>query len=194
LRHIDPARKYILVDYSADHAVNNLMLSAHSVTFGVARGTDRIDFIAANPVDATFDGVRCLRFDHPNTMMLNRRRSQVRAAVVPMVPLHCVADTGGILSFECDVVDISGGGLGTMIYDNAILLQPGTFLKECRIFCGSETIDIDMEVRYSVATTLANGSGAQRAGFRFCGTEAKLDELLHIFALKNESPAGGAKP
>jgi c-di-GMP-binding flagellar brake protein YcgR len=193
LRHVDPAHEFILVECSADAAIDTMLLGLHVVTFGVVRGGDRIDFIAAKPSDSAFDGERCLRFDYPKTMMLNRRRVQSRTPVVPPLPVRCLADAGGILSFECDIVDISQGGIGTMIYDQAILLQPGTILKGCKIFHGSETIDIDMEVRYGVAATLPDGRSVQRTGFRFCGSANQLDALVNLFAQKIEDAANDTK-
>lgn len=188
LLHADPNHQFIMVDYCGNRTVNSALLASPSVTFSAPHGSDHIDFIAAHPVDGFFNGGCCVRLDYPATMMLNQRRKQDRVTVIPAVPLRCLADTGGILSFECTIVDISRGGLGTMIYDNAIFLDPGTVLKDCRIFCAGHVIELDMEVRYSVATTLADGRTAQRAGFRFPEPSDKLDELINLFVLKIEGP------
>ena len=178
VHHIDSAHEYFLVDYSADSAANDAIVKLRSVTFSAAQGRHHFEFIALRPAELLFDGTCRVRFDFPDTMSASQRRTDDRASAVPSVLLRCLADTRGLLSFECTVTDISRGGIGTIIYDDSIWLEPGTILAGCEIDVDGEVIECDLEVRYSVALKLSDGTTARRSGYRFVKTDARIDEML----------------
>jgi len=184
--HIDPQHEYMLIHYGDNRAMNSALLETQSITFSAPQGHNRIEFIAENPTDAIFEGASSIRFDFPNILMLHQRRAQHRFPVVPKVPLRCMADTRGILSFEWMIVDISRGGLGTMIYDNSIILEPGTVLRGCEIVHTGTVTKVDIEVTYCMMITLPDGTSARRAGCRFIGTTVEIDNLIDIFMLNIE--------
>jgi len=107
-----------------------------------------------------------------------QRREYDRATITPQVPLECLADEGGVLSFKGGLVDISIGGLGFLVYDPNITLEPGTLLRGCRIALpgGGECL-ADLEVRYTQAITMPNGRRALRSGCRFLTASPQLAAL-----------------
>jgi c-di-GMP-binding flagellar brake protein YcgR len=191
LRYVDPNHEYIVVGYGADPAANGAILAVRSATFSISRDSVHVEFIATRPVDVYFDGTYSVRFDFPTTLTLNRRRTQQRMPVIPFVLLRCVADTRGFLSFESTVIDISRGGLGTLICGDTILLEQGTVLQGCEIDFDGDVIEVDIEIRYSTLMDLPDGSKARRSGCRFVNTTAKADELIGRLIRKIENPAGG---
>src|SRR6185369_10845808 len=95
-------------------------------------------------------GAPSIRLNFPEVLVDRQRREHDRASVLQEIPLECLADAGGVLSFKAGLVDISVGGLGFLIYDPGITLEPGTMLKGCRIGSGEESpLILDLEVRYS---------------------------------------------
>ncbi|MBI2317206.1 MAG: PilZ domain-containing protein [Betaproteobacteria bacterium] len=111
------------------------------------------------------------------------KRNHIRAEVSPQISLRCEADAGGVLSFDGRISDISHGGLGFLVYDPSITLEPGTVLRGCRIKpIGRKTQVVDLEVRYSELVTLSDGTRVKRSGCRFIDPPQSLkrfvDELL----------------
>lgn len=189
LLHVDPNQEFILVDYSPNRVANGVLLSAPTVMFSGSHARGSIEFVATHPSEAIFKDACAVRFDFPDMLMLHQRRTRRRIRVVPDVPLRCIADAGGVISFECKIIDVSRGGLGTMVYDDAIVLGPGTVLKGCRIIHPRGTVtEVDIEIRYSNKLTLPDGTIARRSGCSFIGDPAKIEDLIKVFVLNMESP------
>ena len=116
---------------------------------------------------------------HDAVARVGRSREHDRESVLQEIPLECLADAGGVLSFKAGLVDISVGGLGFLIYDPGITLEPGTVLKGCRIGPddGSPLI-LDLEVRYSEFVSLADGTRVERSGCRVVVGPGTLKEYV----------------
>lgn len=187
LRRVDPDGGFLIVDYASDKIANGLVLMASNVRFGCQDGGAGIEFIGARPAQTTVDEVPAIRFDFPDMLTMQQRRGHRRISALPGVPLRCIADTRGPIPFEAEVIDISVGGFGAMIYDEAIRLDVGTVLHGCKIIHPAGSIvDLDIEIRYSVVTALADGSPARRSGCRFIGASAQMEELMRVFVLDLE--------
>ncbi|HEX8958039.1 MAG TPA: flagellar regulator YcgR PilZN domain-containing protein [Burkholderiaceae bacterium] len=182
VRLVDPERGYFFVEFSGDSAMDAAILTARSVTFFASQGQHRFEFIVLRPVEFLLEDTPCISFAFPDTMAAIQRRSEERTAIAPFVPLRCLADTRGFLSFECTVTDISRSGLGTMIYDDSILLEPGTILSGCEIDFDGDVVECDLEVRYSVVVNLSDGTKARRSGYRFINNNPRVDEILERFS------------
>ena len=69
--------------------------------------------------------------------------------------LRCVADAGGFAPFDAQIKDVSLGGISVLLYPPDVMLEPGTVLAGSRIeIPRSDTIAIDLEVRYSELVTM----------------------------------------
>ena len=179
LRAVDPTRAFIIIDASADEAANAALLARPRCTFFAPIPGGQVEFAAADPQAVEHDGSQAIRLKFPDVLADRQRREHERAAVWPQVPLECVADEGGILSFKGGLVDISIGGLGFLMYDPSITLEPGTVLKGCRIEpYNDEPLVLDLEVRYSEMVDLADGSHAERSGCRVVERPESLKEFV----------------
>jgi len=111
----------------------------------------------------------------------SNRREHPRFKIPPNVPLRCIADCTGVASFEAQIVDISRGGIGGMIYDRGVRLSPGTVLKGCRLVIpGGETILVDLEVRNTRSIVQSDGGLALCSGVRFLDEPKGIDALLKM--------------
>ena len=109
-------------------------------------------------------------------------REHPRVRVEPQVPLHCVADAGGITPFDAALVDISESGIGFITYAPDINLAPGTLLRGCRVgLPDGRTVEVDLEVRYSQPITADNGRPASRAGCRIVEPTTSLLTLIRQY-------------
>ena len=179
LRAVDPVAACIVIDLSANEAANAALLARPRCTFFASIPGGHVEFAAADPQRIEHDGKPAIRLKFPDVLADRQRREYDRTAVWPQIPLVCVADDGGILSFKGGLVDISIGGLGFLMYDPNITLEPGTVLKGCRIDPYNQSpLVVDLEVRYSEMVDLADGTHAERSGCRVVEHPESLKEFV----------------
>jgi hypothetical protein len=110
---------------------------------------------------------------------MSERRGHPRAR--PQLPVVCEIHLGPV-SFEAMVVDLSLGGIGTLVYDAAVRLDPGQRLPGARIrHPQREPVTVDMEVRHVARIVLADGRPANRAGCRLFGPPGDIEDLVRRF-------------
>jgi len=179
LRAVDPNQSFIVVDPSPDEAANAALLARPRCTFLASIPGGLVEFAAADPQRIEHEGAPAIRLKFPDVLADRQRREYDRSTIWPQVPLECVADEGGILSFKGGLVDVSVGGLGFLMYDPTITLEPGTVLKGCRIEPYNEPpVVLDLEVRYSELVDLADGTRAERSGCRVVEHPETLEEFV----------------
>ncbi|HTN27861.1 MAG TPA: flagellar regulator YcgR PilZN domain-containing protein [Burkholderiales bacterium] len=179
LRAVDPVRSVIIIEPDADETANAALLSRPRCTFFSTLPAGHVEFVAAEPQKIEHGGKPAIRLKFPDVFAFRQRREHDRAVISPQVPLECVADEGGVLSFKGGLVDISIGGLGFLVYDPNITLEPGTVLKGCRIDPYNESpLVLDLEVRYSEMVALPDGTRAERSGCRVVEHPESLKEFV----------------
>jgi len=155
------------------------LLARARVTFISEPGDWHIEFVAVEPCEVMHDGTPAIRLRYPEILTIQQRRQNERHDVPPTVPLRCVADAGGITPFDAQIKDISFGGISVLLYPSDIMLEPGTVLVGSRIEVpGADSVTIDLEVRYSEAVTLPDGSPARCSGFRFVNAWDDVKKII----------------
>jgi len=97
------------------------------------------------------------------------------------VSLHCEMRVGS-LTLHAAVVDISLGGLGTLVYDARVRLEPGMRIGRARILHGSsDPVIVDLEVSNVSAIVDREGKPANRAGCMILGSRKTLEDLVLMF-------------
>lgn len=181
LRLVDPAHAFILLDADANESANEALLARPRASFHASPDTWHIEFAAAEPQRVQHEGRPAIRLRFPEILVTQQRRAHKRLDV-PKVPLHFVADAGGVISFDGYMVDIGAGGIGLLQYAAGITLEPGTLLKGCRIEPpGRAPVFVDLEVRYSKPIELPDGQRAVRSGCRFVNPSADVQALLAAY-------------
>jgi flagellar brake protein len=179
LRAVDPVASCIFIDPSADEAANAALLSRPRCTFFASIPGGHVEFAASDPQRVEHNGKPAIRLKFPDVLADRQRREYERAIVSPQIPLVCLADDGGVLSFKGGLIDVSIGGLGFLVYDPNITLEPGTVLKGCRIDPYNQSpLVVDLEVRYSEMLDLADGTHAERSGCRVVDRPESLKEFV----------------
>lgn len=186
LHQVCSEQNFIIVGYSDNKTANGEVFAAGSVLFRANHSRGCVGFIAGNPVEY-HEPVEGIRFDFPEVVSIEQRRVHKRIQVVPETRLNCLADAEGITPFDARIVDIGLSGVGFMVYDIGIKLQPGTVLTGCRIDLPDGSVArVDIQVMNSVRLVLPDGSLASRAGCRFIGAPDKIDKVLKVFILDLE--------
>ena len=97
------------------------------------------------------------------------------------VALRCEMRVGA-LTLEAAVVDISLGGMGTLVYDSRVRLEPGMRVLRARILHGdSVPVTVDLEISNVSAVVDRDGRPANRAGCMIHGSRQTLEELVRMF-------------
>jgi c-di-GMP-binding flagellar brake protein YcgR len=176
---LDRDGRRMLVDRSADAEINAALLSRARCSFQAEIAGWYIEFVAAGPREAVHEGLCVIEFDFPELLVRVQRRAHRRLHALERSGLKCLADAGGITPFEATIVDAGPDGLGFLIYDVAITLEPGTRLHGCRITTSQGTVEtVDLEVRYTQPIVLADGGRATRAGCRIAKPSPTLAEFV----------------
>src|SRR5262245_59689031 len=176
---VDPVRSCIIMEFCANEAANAALLSRPRCTFFATLPAGHVEFAAAEPEKTEHGGKPAIRLKFPDVFGFRQRREHERAVVSAEVPLECVAVEGGVLSFRGGLVDISVGGLGFLVYDPSITLEPGTVLKGCRVDqYNASPLILDLEVRYSEMISLPDGTRAERSGCRVVEHRESLKEFV----------------
>jgi c-di-GMP-binding flagellar brake protein YcgR len=186
LRFVDPQRRYVVVGRSGDRVADEALLAQAGVEFFVEWGEWRIVFAAQAPEAVTHEGAEAIRLLFPQSVSIGRRRMFERAPVSGSA-LRCVAYSGAVAVFEASVTDISQGGVGLRIDTAGDALEPGMVLQGCRLEgLQGDPATVDLEVRHTEATWLADGQRTVRAGCRFVNLSPSAMALVSRYA--------GAKP
>ena len=176
---VDPELQFIVIARSADPAADAALLARPRCDFACALAAWQVEFVAAEPQRVRYKGQEAIRLRFPELMAGHQRRAEPRAAPARELPLRCLADAGGVMSFDAHVIDISSGGVAVLLYHPGITLEPGTVLRGCVIEHPSlGPLSVDMEVRYSEPVRLKDGRRARRAGCRFVAPPAQLKALI----------------
>lgn len=179
---VNPDEGHFDCAYGTNKRLNGRMLKATSLKLTSHLQDADLVFEVSNPAEVEFDGQPAVRFALPDVLVRYHGRKAPRFSVAGDASLRCIADTAGILPFEAHIIDISHDGLGGIVFDRDIRLEAGAVLRCCRIIThDGKAVVADLEVRHLTAITLADGSPALRAGFRFIQAPAEIPELINFY-------------
>ena len=174
-----PGMQSLVVRRRADPAADSALLARPRCVFVCSLASWQVEFVAADPRPFRQGTQEAIRLRYPELMSGHQRRAENRTSPVRDLPLRCLVDAGGVMSFDAHVVDISPAGVAVLIYHAGITLEPGTVLRGCIIeHPALGPVSVDMEVRYSEPVRLKDGRRAQRAGCRFVDPPAALKKLV----------------
>jgi len=184
---VDPEAGSIVVAWSTTKDANLAILAARQVQFRCNHEGVHYEFLASEPHETDHDGHPGIRFTFPSSLLALHRRAHRRYDVPPKVPLSCEIKIGPV-AFDAKILDISLSGIGTIIYDASIQLEPGMILRNARILRPrGHLVTLDLDVRHVTRIILPEGRAAQRAGCRFIGSAFEIESLIRFFVteLKN---------
>jgi c-di-GMP-binding flagellar brake protein YcgR len=180
VRHVDAAGGFIFIDAGKDAAAKSELLAQGRCIFHADVGGTRVEFVCAEPSEQAHAGKPAIRLRFPEVMS-RWTRAHPRASV-SHIPLQCVADSEGIMPFEGLIVDIGAEGVGFLIHEPNITLEPGTVLRSCLIEVpGKPPCKVDLEVCYSQPVTLGDGTRSLRSGCRFLDTKGPAKQVIDYY-------------
>jgi len=139
-------------------------------------------FEASSPEETQIDGQPAIQFNLPKALLLHNRREHARFSTSDDLALRCVADAASFMPFESHITDVSHDGLGVLIYDLGVHLEPGAILKGSRIITpAGDAVTADLELRHITTAQLSDGTMANRAGFHFLQAPSEISQLIGLF-------------
>jgi len=189
LLEVDAANETLTIAWSESKEANALILERSSVTFSANHGGLHFQFVAERLRETDLGNLSAIQLGLPDAMLAMQRRALPRYKVPPTVPLKCEISLGPI-SFEAQVVDLSLGGIGAIVYDPSIRLEVGMTLMRARIVLPSHApVLAALEVRNIRTVTRHDGALAKRAGCRFIAPGSGIEAMLRLFLAAVEQPA-----
>ena len=187
LLYVDPEAGSIVIAWSTTKDANLAILVTGRVAFGCSHDGAHYEFLATEPRETDHGGQPGIQFAYPEALLVLHRRADKRHAVPPQVPLSCEISLGPI-AFDAKIVDISRNGMGAIIYDASIHLEPGMMLRRTRIIQPQgRPVVVDLEVRHISRIVLPDGRAAHRAGCRFIGAAGEIESLIRFFVTSLET-------
>jgi c-di-GMP-binding flagellar brake protein YcgR len=191
LVYVEPVKRYLRLACSDYAAANDAAIATPKLTLRCNHRGSQFAFTAGTPHAAEHDGKPCIECELPTLMLaVHQRRAATRIELPARAPVTCAVRLG-TLSFETQVVDVSLDGMGILVSDAAIPVCADTRLERVRVrHPQHEPIEVDLEVRYVTRLKLPSGVRATRMGCRILSSPQALEELIRLFIIDLESPAG----
>jgi c-di-GMP-binding flagellar brake protein YcgR len=185
LLRVAEAERAIVVACSELRQANHALLASASAVFSCNRQGSHFEFVAGQPHEIEFAGATAIQLSFPTSLIVQQRRAHPRLMVPTRVPLKCVVEWGA-LRFDASIVDISRKGVGTLLYETGIQIEPGTRLPRVRIEHPRRAVMVGLEVRHAKRISLPDGRQAMHAGCRLIGAHHDLDDLIQLFMTELE--------
>jgi len=180
LLRVEPGQLMVIA-CSPEKNANSKLLAERVITFRCNHRGAHYEFSAGAPRETRHAGELAIQLTLPVALVALQRRAQARTPVPPSVPLRCDLPLGPA-SLAASVVDLTLGGMGTLLYDASIGIEPGTRIEGALIRHPQRTaVRADLEVRYVKRVALPDGRPANRAGCRILTASKDLDDLLRLF-------------
>jgi c-di-GMP-binding flagellar brake protein YcgR len=179
---VNTCKNYFVISYGKNKLLNSELLKLQSLKFTTVSHDAQLLFEVFNPSEVLLEGRHAVRFDLPKTIIIHHRRDQPRIPIPAEASLRCVADDAGFVPFESHICDISHDGLGCILYDRGIKLNPGVVLKGCRIIIPKgNAIVADLKLCHIEMITFPDGTLGYQAGFQFIQMQDGVTELINYF-------------
>lgn len=186
LLRVDPDAGFILIACASEKKANSALLAERVVTLRCNHRGAHYEFSAGAPREARHGPELAIQLTLPAALVALQRRSQTRTAVPPSVPLRCDLPLGPA-SLTASVVDMTLGGMGSLLYDATIGIEPGTRIQGALIrHPRRSAIVADLEVRYVTRVAGPDGRPVNRAGCRIFADRSELEELMRLFVTELE--------
>jgi len=176
------AEEGFMVLACCDHKpANRALLLERAVAFRISHRSRHVEFLCRGLHEVMFQGAAAIQAAFPAAIVVRQRRDHARYKVPSAVSLLCEISIGA-LSFDCEVVDVSLAGIGAVLYEPDIQIEPGMRIHRARIRHPQRPpILVDLEVRHVTRVMRPEGRPALRAGCQIVGGAKDLGDLMRLF-------------
>jgi c-di-GMP-binding flagellar brake protein YcgR len=178
---VDADEEFMVLACSDHEPANRALLLERAVTFRISHRSRHVEFLCRGLRAVKFQSAAAIQAAFPVAIVVRQRRDHARFKVPARLSLLCEISAGA-LSFDAEVVDVSLGGIGTVLYEADINLEPGMRFHRVRIRHPQRPpVLVDLEVRHVTRVVRAEGRPAYHAGCRIIGGTRDLEDLVKLF-------------
>jgi flagellar brake protein len=193
---VSPEEGTLLIDGSANDAINRSITQAHHLTCVSQLDRIHVQFRLTGLSPTLADGKIAFRADVPDRVLKLQRREFYRLQTSVTEPVTCSIPTAqpGAESEYTDlrVLDISGGGIAVVVPHGHPLFKPYRELDDCLLRLPDvDPILVQLSVRNLFRQLNQNGTETWRAGCQFTSLPRGADVLIqrYIFRLDRQRSA-----
>ncbi len=184
---LDVDADQVILDYGADEAQNQKILSSQKVVVVTTQDRVKVQFSISQIKVVPYEGENAFRVPLPKSVLKLQRREFFRIETPIVVPLQCAMPLDDGREIPITITDVSIGGAGIIGYPADLDLAPGMLFPGCHILLpGFGEVVATLEIRSTFDVTLKNGVVTKRAGCRFIDLPASMQVLLQRYIIKLE--------
>ena len=181
---LKPRLDRIYFEYGDRKAANSSLLRSREVQFSVGDGRGKSEFTSSRIHDVLLDGQPVFNIAIPEHVVRVDRRQHHRITI-PQISAPVVAF---ILpdgrKAEGRLADMSAGGIGIIGLAADFNLRTGSVIHNCLIeISESESVFVDLEIRYSRGFIDNEGKPMRRVGFSLVSQPKEFADLLKAFTV-----------
>jgi flagellar brake protein len=193
---ISPDQGSLLIDGSANDAINRSVTQAHHLTCVSQLDRIHVQFRLTGLSPLLVDGQIAFKAEMPDRVLKLQRREFYRLQVPVAEPVTCSVQTGPTSHSpeytDLRVLDISGGGIAVVVPHGHPLFKPYRDLEDCLLRLPDiDPIPVQLSVRNLFRQLNQNGTETWRAGCQFTRLPRGADVLIqrYIFRLDRQRSA-----
>jgi flagellar brake protein len=184
---VDGNAGFVILDSSKELAANKRLLGSDRISFVTSQDRVKIQFEVPAVVAIEYENRPALRIALPQSLLKFQRREYYRVETPVAKPLKCVVPQAEAPSLTLTVVDISLGGVCVTGYPEAVKLEPGITLEQCRIDLPEVgLLTTTLQVRNTFEVPLRNGTVNRRAGCMFFKLPPASEAMIQRYIIRLE--------
>jgi flagellar brake protein len=193
---VDAEKRAVYLDIGLDAGFNKRLLESSHMIFSKDDGI-RVRWTSAKIALVKLKDGEALKIALPKSLIRLQRREFFRCQTPVTAPLICSVPYAHPLNpkereiFELMLVDISLGGIGTVISDHLPpVIEVGKVFDDCKLKVPDMgEVNVSLNVRYVKEITLKTGAHRHRVGLQFINL-SRVDERIiqrYVFQLEREA-------
>lgn len=186
---VDPDADALVFDFGADARSNARLLQAERLNVSTVLDRIKVQFASPGAVEVEFEGAPGLALPLPELLLRLQRREHYRVRTPLTRPLVASVphpqEPGKRAQLR--ILNLSCGGIAVVSAGEAVTLEPGTVLHDCRIELPEfGTVNTALEVRNAGSVEERGGKRTQRCGCRFLDVAPATLTLLQRYITRLE--------
>ena len=182
---VDAERRQFVFDPVSDQELVRRLMAAERTVFVAAPDGVKTQFVCVRVVGRQDSDGPVLVADFPDHLIKLQRREYYRVETPIINPLFC--HIGEPQRLRLSLHDLSLGGLGLVLAQPAMSVEPMAVIEECRMeLPGFGTLRFDLEVRNVHTVIQKNGAQQLHLGCRFLRLDHKQQGNLQRYMVQLE--------
>lgn len=180
--HVDLEKKMVILDATKETKRNNQFSNSSNVLFDLKQNSVILQFVAKQTQPARFNGESAVFIGLPDRLLRLQRREFFRVAAISNTGVTCVIKEAHGVTHKLEVEDVSLGGVGALLVDDALPVKQFKIFRNCELrIPGFATLVVDLQIRNCFEKTLQSGRKVRRMGLSYVNLSTDKENLLQKY-------------